>query len=170
MTLPQGFSVLNLSGQQKEEQPFQSKSWRQSIEKRRPHFNREGDQIREVGLPHSKRQHRNTCQIPSSAFCFLFEMNIKAPKWQGNCASSQMDQQKHFSPWGPACPLAQRPGSLNMPHSALFAPCTTVLFEVLYGKIKNVFFIFCVHFLVYYLCEKYYKPITVKYYIGDCVS
>jgi len=22
----------------------------------------------------------------------IFEMNIKAPKWQGNCASSQMDQ------------------------------------------------------------------------------
>lgn len=100
MTLPQGFSVLNLSGQQKEEQPFQSKSWRQSIEKRRPHFNREGDQIREVGLPHSRRQCRNTCQIPSSAFCFLFEMNIKAPKWQGNCSSSH----------GPAEAL-QRPGA-----------------------------------------------------------
>lgn len=65
MTLPQGFSVLNLSGQQKEEQPFQSKSWRQSIEKRRPHFNREGDQIREVGLPHSRRQCRNTGSLES---------------------------------------------------------------------------------------------------------
>lgn len=94
MTLPQGFSVLNLSGQQKEEQPFQSKSWRQSIEKRRPHFNREGDQIREVGLPHSRRQCRNTCQIPSSAFCFLFEMNIKAPKWQGNCSSCSKGKKK----------------------------------------------------------------------------
>ena len=32
-------------------------------------------------------------------------------------------------------------------------------------------FIFCVClFLVYYLCEKYYKPITVQYYIADCVS
>lgn len=67
MTLPQGFSVLNLSGQQKEEQPFQSKSWRQSIEKRRPHFNREGDQIREVGLPHSRRQCRNTSHGPAEA-------------------------------------------------------------------------------------------------------
>ena len=23
---------------------------------------------------------------------------------------------------------------------------------------------------MYYLCEKYYKPITVEYYIADCVS
>ena len=23
---------------------------------------------------------------------------------------------------------------------------------------------------MYYLCEKYYKPITVQYYIDDCVS
>ena len=28
---------------------------------------------------------------------------------------------------------------------------------------------FCL-FLVYYLCEKYYKPITVQYYIADCVN
>ena len=23
---------------------------------------------------------------------------------------------------------------------------------------------------MYYLCEKYYKPFTVRYYIADCVS
>ena len=23
---------------------------------------------------------------------------------------------------------------------------------------------------MYYLCEKYYKPITVQYYVADCVS
>ena len=42
--------------------------------------------------------------------------------------------------------------------------CTTVLFKVLYCKIKNVFCVF------YYLCEKYYKPITVQQYIASCVS
>ena len=48
--------------------------------------------------------------------------------------------------------------------------CSTVLFKVLYCKIKNVFFIFCVClFFMYYLCEKYYKPITVQYYIADWV-
>ena len=47
--------------------------------------------------------------------------------------------------------------------------CTSVLFKVLYCTIKNVFFIFCL-FCMYYLCEKYYKPITVQYYIADCVS
>ena len=51
----------------------------------------------------------------------------------------------------------------------LYASCCTVLFKVLYCKIKNVFFTFCVClFFMYYLCEKYYKPITVQYYIADC--
>ena len=54
---------------------------------------------------------------------------------------------------------------------ALVLYCTTVLFKVLYCKIKNVFFIFCVClFVMLYLCEKYYKPITVQYYIANCVS
>ena len=53
----------------------------------------------------------------------------------------------------------------------LYASCYTVLFKVLYCKIKNVFFISCVHlFFMYYLCEKYYTPITVQYYIANCVS
>ena len=48
---------------------------------------------------------------------------------------------------------------------------TTVLFKVLYYKVKNVFFIFCFYlFFMYCLCEKYYKPITVQYYIAYCVS
>ena len=42
--------------------------------------------------------------------------------------------------------------------------CTTVLFKVLYCKMKKCFF------LMYYLCGKYYKPITVQYYIADCVN
>ena len=37
--------------------------------------------------------------------------------------------------------------------------CTTVLFKVLYCKIKCVYFL-C-FFFMYYLCEKNYKPITV---------
>ena len=34
----------------------------------------------------------------------------------------------------------------------------TVLFRVLYYKIKNILGVFA---FMYYLCEKYYKPITV---------
>ena len=45
---------------------------------------------------------------------------------------------------------------------------TTVFFKVLYRNIKNV--LFFVFVFMYYLCEKYYKPITVQYYIADCVS
>ena len=42
----------------------------------------------------------------------------------------------------------------------------SVLFKVLYCKIENVFFLFV---LIYYLCEKHYKPITVQYCIADYV-
>ena len=46
-----------------------------------------------------------------------------------------------------------------------------ILFKVLYCKIKNVFFIFCVCLsFMYYLCEKYYKLVTVQYCIADYVS
>ena len=45
--------------------------------------------------------------------------------------------------------------------------CTNVLFKVLYCKIKNGLF-FCL--LMYYLCEKYCKPVTVKYYIANFVG
>ena len=48
---------------------------------------------------------------------------------------------------------------------------TSVIFKVLYCKIKNGFFIFCVCFLcMYSMCEKYYEPIEVQYYRTDCVS
>ena len=43
--------------------------------------------------------------------------------------------------------------------------CTTVLFKVLYFKTKHVLFVV---FFMHYLCEKYYKPITVRYCIGLC--
>ena len=37
--------------------------------------------------------------------------------------------------------------------------CTTVVFKIVYFKIKNAFFIFCIRFLCY-LCKKYCKHIT----------
>ena len=50
-------------------------------------------------------------------------------------------------------------------------PQTTVLFKALSCKIRNVFFIFCAClFFMHYLHEKYYKPITVQYYIAKWVS
>ena len=44
-----------------------------------------------------------------------------------------------------------------------------VLFKVLHGKIK-MFSLFFVFVFMYYLCEKYYKPITAQNYIAECVS
>ena len=45
---------------------------------------------------------------------------------------------------------------------------STELFKVLHCKFENVLFYVCL--FTYYLCEKYYKPVTVQYYIADCVS
>ena len=39
-----------------------------------------------------------------------------------------------------------------------------------YCKIKNVLSIFCLFLFLYCLCEKYYKHITVQYYVTDFVS
>ena len=47
----------------------------------------------------------------------------------------------------------------------LYASCCTVL--LYFPKMFSLFFV-C--FFMYYLCEKYYKPITVRYYIADCVN
>ena len=46
--------------------------------------------------------------------------------------------------------------------------CTTLLFKVLYGKIKNVFFIICL-FTMHYLCENYYQPVLLQSFIADCI-
>ena len=46
--------------------------------------------------------------------------------------------------------------------------CTTVLIKVLTVKLKVFPLIFL--FLMYYMCEKHDKPITVHYYITNCVS
>lgn len=52
--------------------------------------------------------------------------------------------------------------------SSDYVASTAMLFKVLYHKSKNVFLIFCV--CCAYLCEKYYRPITVQCYIADYVS
>ena len=56
-----------------------------------------------------------------------------------------------------------------MPALVYTSCCTAIIFKVLYCKVKNVLFL-CVCLFMYYLCENYYKPITVQYYIPDCVS
>ena len=55
----------------------------------------------------------------------------------------------------------------------LYASCCTVLLNFSrYCTVRlKMFSLFLVSlFFMYYLCEKYYKPITVQYYIADCVS
>ena len=48
--------------------------------------------------------------------------------------------------------------------------CTTILFRVLYYKTKSIFFTFCAWFFCVLFVWKVFKPITVQYYIADCVS
>ena len=55
-----------------------------------------------------------------------------------------------------------------MPAFICHSVLTTVLFKVLYSRIKNVLIFVC--FLMYYLCEKYYRPVIVQYYMADCIS
>lgn len=52
------------------------------------------------------------------------------------------------------------------------APVCPLLYsiKVLYCKIKNASLFFVCSFFMYYLYEKYYKPITVKYYLANCAS
>ena len=47
-----------------------------------------------------------------------------------------------------------------------YASCYTLLFKVLYCKVKNVFVCVCVCLFLstYYLCEKYYKPTKEQYW------
>ena len=39
-----------------------------------------------------------------------------------------------------------------------------------YCTVRFKMFYFLHLFFIYYLCKKYYKPITVQYYIASCVS
>ena len=54
----------------------------------------------------------------------------------------------------------------------LYASCCAVLlYFTRYCTVRlKIFSLFFVFVFMYYLCEKYYKPITVWYYIADCVS
>ena len=49
----------------------------------------------------------------------------------------------------------------------LYASCRTVLlYFTRYHTVRLKMF----YFFMCYLCEKYYKPVTVQYYIANCVS
>ena len=58
------------------------------------------------------------------------------------------------------------------PCQPLHAGCCTVLLHFSRSctiRLKCFFFV-CVYFLMYYFCEKYYKPLSVQYYTADCIS
>ena len=70
--------------------------------------------------------------------------------------------------WGN--PRTEEPGGLQSVGSQRVGQNrVTTPFKTLYCKIKNVHFFVCLFFM-YYLCEKYYKRITERYYIDDSVS
>ena len=88
--------------------------------------------------------------------------------------------------WRNRCPDLTTSSRKNTDKSSMYEPSSfkllkmwmcvpTPVHQLLYCTLlyfsRRKMFIFCVCFLCsYYLCEKYYKPIIVKYYIVDCVS
>ena len=48
--------------------------------------------------------------------------------------------------------------------------CAELLYFPRYCTVRLNMFYFACLFFMYYLCKKYYKPITIQYYIVDCVS
>ena len=47
--------------------------------------------------------------------------------------------------------------------------CTMLLCFSRYCTVRLKMFHFCLFFM-YYLCDKYYKPITVQYHVANCVN
>ena len=96
-------------------------------------------------------------------------MKLKAANFQRCCKIE----------WKATCalpPIADNPSAPRSPTSTPFLPVHStpalvsqlLCYCTLYYKIKNVFFTFVLVFM-YYLCEKYYKPITVQYYVADYI-
>ena len=49
--------------------------------------------------------------------------------------------------------------------------CTVLLYFSRYYTVRLKCFIYFLHlFFMYYLCEKYYKSVTVQSYVASCVS
>ena len=70
----------------------------------------------------------------------------------------------------PGCPEANiKAAVMQFVPVGSICGCTVLLYFSRYCTVRfsKVFFLY---FLMYCLCEKYYKPIIVQYYIADCVS
>ena len=80
----------------------------------------------------------------------------------------------------PLSPIADDPSALPSPvrNSWLFTRCqplcasccTILLYFSSYYTARLKMFYFLYLFSMYYLCEKYYKPIMVQQYTANCVS
>ena len=49
-------------------------------------------------------------------------------------------------------------------------PAVVLYFSRYYTVRLKMFSLFFVFAFMYYLCDKYYKSVTLQYYINDCVS
>ena len=63
----------------------------------------------------------------------------------------------------------QAPLSMDFPDKNTGVGCQLYFSRYCIVRLKNFFFNFC-FFFMHYLCEKYYKPITIQYSIADSVS
>ena len=75
------------------------------------------------------------------------------------------------SPSALPSPTSSPPPVSNSSFLSTQCHCCMQLYCTFKDTVRLKMFIFCVGlFFMYYLCEKYYKPITIQYYIANCVS
>ena len=69
-------------------------------------------------------------------------------------------------------PLVSNSTCLFTHYQPLYTSCCTALlyFSRYWTSRLTIFYFYVFFFLIYSLCEKYYKCISVKYYITNCVS
>ena len=109
-------------------------------------------QINKKQLHHEASGHCSLCKKPKALLILPSHVVYTCP-----CAAPQA----LVCP-GRCCNIQQVPYI----RCALCASCCPLYFSRC-CKIENVLFFV---FVMYYLCEKYSKPVTVQYYIASCVS
>ena len=83
------------------------------------------------------------CSLPSVSYCW----------WSFSSAISHLQQSVTL----PAC----------SPYDNPCIPAVVLYCWMFQGTVRlKIFYFLCLSFM-YYLCEKYYRPITVQYYTGD---
>ena len=109
--------------------------------------------LKDVNVCSTNIRHEWNCSLPSLSYCW----------WSFSSAISHL-----LSLLQSVTLLACSLGASPCVPAVVLHYCTS---QDSVCKIKNISFVLCVCLLfMYYLCAKYYKPITVQYHTADFVS